>query len=119
MFSSDVTLDEARPVRVCPSQSDSSETIEVTIIEIGTVTASDMLMHHVFNYIDLDLHSKSHKILIINIINVRLFPKLLDQSIPIKFAVKIVRLNVYVLFSQSDDLALHSRSQLRLKLDTC
>ena len=41
------------------------------------------------------------------------------QAMPIKFAVKIVRLKVYILFSQSDDLNLHSRSQLRLKRDTC
>ena len=36
---------------------------------------------------------------------------------PIQFAVKIVRLKVYIIFSHSDDLALHSGSQLRLKLD--
>ena len=36
---------------------------------------------------------------------------------PIKFAVKIVRLKVYIIFSQSDDLDLHSRSQLRRKLE--
>ena len=43
------------------------------------------------------------------------------QAMPFKFAVKIVRLKVYVytIFSQSDDLALLSRSQLRLKLDKC
>ena len=28
-------------------------------------------------------------------------------AIPITFAVKIVRLKVYIIFSQSDDLALH------------
>ena len=38
---------------------------------------------------------------------------------PIKFSVKIVRLKVYVIFSQSDDLDLYSRSQLRLKLNKC
>ena len=31
--------------------------------------------------------------------------------------VKIVRLKVYIIFSQSDDLDLHSRLPLRLKLD--
>ena len=36
------------------------------------------------------------------------------SAIPIKFPVKIVQLKV---FSQSDDLALHSRSKLHLKLD--
>ena len=39
------------------------------------------------------------------------------QAIPITFAVKIVQLKVDIIFSQSDDLALHSKSQLRLKLD--
>ena len=32
------------------------------------------------------------------------------QAIPIKFAVKIVWLKIYIIFSQSDDLALHSKS---------
>ena len=41
------------------------------------------------------------------------------SSNAIKFAVHIVRLKVYKIFFQSDDLALHSRSQLRLKLDQC
>ena len=39
------------------------------------------------------------------------------HAIPITFAVKMVRLNVYIILSQSEDLALYSRSQLRLKLD--
>ena len=39
------------------------------------------------------------------------------QAMPITVAVRIVRLKVYIICSQSDDLALHSRSQLRLKLD--
>ena len=38
-------------------------------------------------------------------------------AVPILFAVKIVRLKVYVIVSQSDDLDLQSRSQLRLKVD--
>ena len=41
------------------------------------------------------------------------------QAIPIKFTVKIVRLEVYIIISQSDDLALHLRSQLGLKLNKC
>ena len=41
------------------------------------------------------------------------------QIISIKFVVKIVRLQVYIIFSQFDDLALLSRSQLRLKLKKC
>ena len=36
---------------------------------------------------------------------------------PIKFAVKIVRVKVYIIAFQSDDFDLHSRSQLRLKHD--
>ena len=43
----------------------------------------------------------------------------LFKQIPIKFAVKIVGLKVYIIFSESDDLALYSRSQLWLKLDKC
>ena len=42
------------------------------------------------------------------------------EAIPIKFvSMEIVRLKVYFIFSQSDDLALHSRLQLHLKLDKC
>ena len=36
----------------------SSMMMTTIIIELGTVTASDMKMHHV-NYIDLDIHSRS------------------------------------------------------------
>ena len=39
------------------------------------------------------------------------------KAMLIKFAVKIVRLRVYIFFSQSDDLNLHWSSQLLLKLD--
>ena len=35
---------------------------------------------------------------------------------PIKFAVKIVRQKVYVIFSQSHDLDFHSRSQILLNV---
>ena len=62
------------------------------------------------NYVDLDLHSKFTKIFNMKKIHVRLFHKLFKQS-PSNFAHKIVRLKVYVIFSQSDDLTLHSRSQ--------
>ena len=48
-------------MRVCvPFASYSSETVEVIIVKLGTVTASNTRMHHVVNYIDLDLHSRSH-----------------------------------------------------------
>ena len=41
------------------------------------------------------------------------------QAMSITFAVKIVRPTYCVIFSPSDDLALHPRSQLRLKRDKC
>ena len=58
---------------------DSSDTIQVIIIKLGTVTASDMVMHHVF-IIDLGLHSRSQIPLIMNIMDLRLFQKLFKQS---------------------------------------
>ena len=39
------------------------------------------------------------------------------QTIPFKFAVMTVRRKAYIILSQTDDRALHSRSQLSLKLD--
>ena len=44
--------------------SDSSETVEleVIMINLGMVTASDIRMQHIYiNYIDLDLHSRSYR----------------------------------------------------------
>ena len=41
----------------------------------------------------------------------------LSNAMPITFAVKIVRLKVYMNHCQSDDIDLHSRSQVCLKLD--
>ena len=47
---------------VCMSSASVSlETIEVIIIKLGMATASDMVMHIHVNYIDLDLHSRSHR----------------------------------------------------------
>ena len=78
------------------------------------VTASDMVMHHVLiilplafiqGHTDLNHENKTCSILSKTV-----------QAIPIKFVVKIVRLKVYIIISESDDLALHSRS-LRLKID--
>ena len=72
-------------VCVCVSlASDSSETIEVIIIiKLGTVTASDMVMHHVLMILTLafiqghtelnDEHNKGQ------ILTVRLFPKLFKK----------------------------------------
>ena len=104
-------------VCVCVSLSnDSSQTIEV-IIKLGMVTASDMVMHYVLIIWTLtfiqghtDLNHDNNKCLIISET---------VQAVPITFAVKIVQVKVYIVFSQSDDLALHSRSPLRLKLDKC
>ena len=50
---------------------DSSETIEVIIIELGTVTVSDMRMHHVLIIVTLseghtDLNHENNKCLIIS-----------------------------------------------------
>ena len=76
-----------------------------------------MLMHHVFIILTLifiqghaGLNHEYNKCSIISET---------VEAIPIKLAVKVVRLKVNVTFSQSDDLALHSRSQLRLKLNKC
>ena len=86
---------------VCLSlASDSSETIEVIIITLGTMTASDVIMHHVLpistlTFIQGHTH-RHHK-------NNKLFQKMFGQW-PIKFAVKIVRLKVFKVLSQSDDL---------------
>ena len=74
--------------------SDSSETIQVLITKLGTVTASDMLMHHVLIILTLtfiqghtDLNHENNKCMIIsNII----------QALPITFAAMIVRLKVYM-----------------------
>ena len=93
--------------------SDSSETVEVMIIKLGMLIASDMRMHHVLIILTLifiqghtDLNHENNKCSIIS----ETF-----QAMPIKFAVQIFQLKVYIMFSQSNDLVLHSRSQLRLK----
>ena len=41
--------------------SDSSETVEVIIVKLGMVTASDRRMHQCVNYIDLDLQDQNHE----------------------------------------------------------
>ena len=77
--------------------SDSSETIEGIIVKLGTVTASGMVMHHVliiltltFTHGHTDLNHENNKCLIISEH---------IQAIPIKCAVKIVRLKVYIILS--------------------
>ena len=68
-------IDKAK-VSVCVYVSfanDSSETVEVIIIKLGTVTASDMRMHHVLIILALpfiqghtDLNHENNKCLIIS-----------------------------------------------------
>ena len=81
------------------------------------VTASDMVMRHVLIILTLTFDQGytdlNHENDICSIISETV------QAISIKFVVKIVQLKVYIIFSQSNDLATHSRSQLRLKLDKC
>ena len=95
---------------VCVSlASVSSETIEVIIIKLGTVAASEMVMHRLLIILTLtfiqghtDLNHENNQCSIISET---------VQAIPIKLSVKKVRLKVYIIFSQSDELALHSSSQ--------
>ena len=55
-------------VRACLSlTSDSSETIKVTIIKFGTVTASDMIMHHVLIILTLTF-IQGHTYIILNVL---------------------------------------------------
>ena len=79
-------------VSVMSLASDSSETIEVMIIKLGTVTASDIRMHRVlitltgaFIQGHTDLNRKNNKCSIISET---------VQAMPINFAVKTVRLKV-------------------------
>ena len=71
--------------------SDSSETVEVIIVKRGMVTASDIKMHQVFIIIiiDTDLNHENNKCSIIS---------KTVQAMPIMFAVKIVGLQVYIMF---------------------
>ena len=73
--------------------SDSSDTIEVIIIKLCTASASAILMHHVLIILTLtfsedhtDFNLENNKYVIIS----ESIP-----AMPIKFAVKIVRLKVY------------------------
>ena len=85
--------------------SGSSDTVEVTIVRQGTVTASDTRMHHVFITLTLTFiqghtdrnHENTKCWIVSNTI----------QAMTITFAVKIVRLRVYNYDRcQSDDLDL-------------
>ena len=80
---------------VCVSfASNSSKTVEVIIVKLGMATASDMGKYHMLIILTLtfieghtDPNKKNNKGLIIS----ETIP-----AMPIKFAVKIVRLNVYM-----------------------
>ena len=75
--------------------SDSSETIEVIIIKLGAVTASDMTKHHLLIILTLTF-IQGHTNLIHEIDTFLITFSETVQAIPIKFAVKIVRLKVYI-----------------------
>ena len=82
---------------VCVSlASDSSETIEVIIINLGTVTASEMQMHYVLIIVTLtfiqDHTYRKHENNKCSIISQTV------QAISIAFSVKLVRLKVYINF---------------------
>ena len=84
--------------------SDSSETVEVIIVKPGTVTASDMRMHHVLIILTLafmqghtDRNYENNKGLIISET---------IQAMPLTFAVMIVRLKVYMTIASPMTLTL-------------
>ena len=97
--------------------SDFSEPVKVIFIKFGTVTASDRIMHHVLIILTLTVmqgHTDlNHENNIKNKCSIISEPV---QAIPIAFAVKTKGLYI---FFQSDDFALHSRSQRHFKLDKC
>ena len=95
---------------------DSSETIKVTIITFGMVTTSDMVMHDVLIILTLTF-IQDHTHLYYETNKCSSISETV-QAIPIKFAVKIVRLNVYIILSQSNDLALHQEHNCVSNLTT-
>ena len=97
--------------------SDSLETVEVIIVKLGSVTASEMGMHQVLVILFLtfiqfqghtDFNHENYKCLIISET---------IQAMPIKFAVKTVATKMSIIHCQSDDLDLYSRPEVLLKLD--
>ena len=76
--------------------------MKVIIIKIGTVTISDMGMHNLLTIIIiLTLTFIQGRTYLNNVtVNIRLFQKRF-QAMPIKFALKIVRLKVYILILAS------------------
>ena len=98
---------------VCVSlASDSSETVEVTIVKHGTVTASDMKMHHMLIISTLTF-IQGHTGL--NDENNQCFKTYSSNDNEVCCEDSPTKgLNDHC---QTDDLVLHSRSQVRLKLD--
>ena len=79
---------------LCPSQEDFSETVEVSIVKLGMVTASDMRMHDVLIILTLtfiqgqtDRNHENYQCMIISET---------VKAKAITFAGKTVRLKVYV-----------------------
>ena len=107
-----VCLSVCLSVCVCVSLAiDSSESTEVIIIRLGTVTASDVLMHHVLIILTLTFiqdhtylnHENNNCLIIKKPNNIQ------------AMTIKLIRLKVYNYdHCQSDDLDLHSRTQVRL-----
>ena len=97
---------------VCPSQAIPRK---VVIIKLGKVTDKDMRMHHVLIVLTL-IFLQGHTYVNLENNKCSIISGTV-QAIPINFAVKIVQVKVYIFFCQSDECYLHSRSQLRLRLD--
>ena len=94
--------------------SDSSETVEVVIVKLGLVTASDMRMHHVLIILTLTfIHG--HRSLVMKIINLTILETV--QAMPIKFVCEDSPTKGLYDHCQSNDLDLHSRLQVHLKRD--
>ena len=80
-----------------------------------SVTTSKMRMHHM-----LVIYSHWPSFKVTQIFIMKIITSIISQTvqaIPIKFAVKIVRGKLNVIFSGADELGLHSKSHLRFKLD--
>ena len=93
----------------------SKEPNETMAMTFDTMTASVTRMHYVLTILTLtfiqgrtDLTRESNKYSIISET---------VQAMPTKLVLEIVRRKVYIIFSRSDDINLHSSSQLRLKFD--
>ena len=77
--------------------SDSLDTIKVIIIKLGMVTAWDMRMHQVLIILTLTF-IQGHTDLIVSYTKCSIISETFE-AMPIKFALKIIRLKVYKIFS--------------------